>query len=74
MKTHNLIKEAMSLPIEDRTMLIDSLIKSLNTTKSDVEDKWISIAKKRLTEIKASKIKPVPGNIVFNNILERFNK
>ncbi len=74
MKTHTLFEEAMSLPVKDRTMLVDSLLQSLNPADSDIEDKWVATAKKRLSEIQAGKIKPIPGKEVFNSIQNHFDK
>lgn len=74
MNTTELIDEAVSLPVEKRTLIIDSLLQSLNQPNADIDEKWNEVAQKRLIEIKSGKIKPIPGEQVFKNIWERFEK
>ena len=72
--TKKLIDQALSLPIEERALIADSLLKSLNKPDPEIDKKWIKIAKQRLEEIRSGKIKPIPGNEVFNRVDERFAK
>ena len=44
MKTADLIAEAISLPVEERAVVIDSLLKSLNPPETDIDKKWASVA------------------------------
>lgn len=67
MKTKDLIAEAMSLPVEERAMIIDSLLKSLNPPETDIDKKWIAVAKRRLAELRSGQVQPVPGDEVFKN-------
>jgi Putative addiction module component. len=48
MKTKDLIAEAISLPIEERVMVVDLLLKSLNPPESDIDKKWAAVARRRL--------------------------
>ncbi|MBI3358207.1 MAG: addiction module protein [Nitrospirae bacterium] len=73
MKTTDLIAEAISLPVEERGIVIDSLLKSLNPPKTDFDEKWALVAKRRLAELRAGKVKAVPGNKVFQKIWDRFS-
>jgi putative addiction module component (TIGR02574 family) len=68
MKTEDLIAEAQSLPVEERAMLIDSLLRSLNPPESDIDKKWADVAKRRLAEMRSGKVKGIPGNEVFDRI------
>ena len=45
MKTKDLIEEAISLPVEDRAKIADSIRKCLNPTEPAVDEKWILAAK-----------------------------
>ena len=72
--TKKLIDEVLSLPVEDRAIIADSLLKSLNPPDQDIDMKWIRIAKRRLQEIRAGKVMPVSGEEVFAKVRERFGK
>jgi len=74
MNTKELIEKAMSLPVEERALVVDSLLRSLNQPKTEIDKKWIAEAKRRLMEIKSGKVEIVPGEQVFERIWERFNK
>ena len=73
-KTQDLIDEAISLPIEERALLVDSLLRSMNPLNEENDQKWASEAKTRLEELRSGKVKPVPGEEVFNKIWKRFDK
>lgn len=66
-----LIDEALSLPIEDRAFMADSLLKSLNTPDPEIDENWIKTAKHRLAEIRSGKVKPIPGDKVFARAQQR---
>ena len=74
MNTNELIDEAGSLPLEKRILIVDSLLQSLNQPNSEVDKKWNEVAQQRLLEIRSGKIKPIPGEQVFKNIWEKFEK
>ncbi len=74
MNTKELINEVVSLPVEERTLLVDSLLRSLNQPESEVDKKWASIAQKRLVEMKNGTIKSIPGDEIFKKIWKRFEK
>jgi len=74
MKTKDLIAEALSLPVEERAMFVDSLLKSLNPPESEIDKKWASVAKRRLEELRSGEVKAIPGEEVFKKIWNRFSK
>jgi hypothetical protein len=74
MNTKELINEVVSLPVEERTLIIDSILRSLNQPESEIDKKWVSLAQKRLVEIRAGSVNTVPGNEVFEKIWQRFEK
>ena len=71
-KTKDLIAEAISLPVEERAMVVDSILKSLNPTESDIDKKWAAVAKQRLKELRSGEVEAIPGDDVFQRIWKRF--
>ena len=72
MKTKELIAEAVALPVEERTLVIDSILRSLNPAEPHVDRKWAVVAKRRLAELRAGKIKAIPSDEVLSRIRKRF--
>jgi len=72
MKTKELIAEAVSLPVEERALLVDSLLSSLNTPESAFDKKWIVVAKDRLQQLKSGEVKAVSSEEVFKKIAAKF--
>jgi len=73
MKTTDLIAEAVSLPVEQRARVIDSLLKSLNPHEAGIDKNWALVADRRLAGLRTSRVKVVPGNEVFQKIRHRFS-
>ncbi len=74
MNTKQLIEEALSLPVEDRAAVVDSILRSLNSPESDIDHKWAAVARKRLGELKSGEVRPVPGDEVFDRIWRQFGE
>ena len=72
MKTKDLIEEALSLPVEQRAFLADSLLRSLNLPNTAIDAKWTEVAKRRLQDLRSERVKSIPGDDVFSEILKRF--
>jgi len=71
--TKQLIDEAVSLPVEERTLVVDSLLRSLNTPREDIDREWTAVAQRRLAEIRSGRVKAIPGEEVFARIEKRFS-
>jgi len=69
-----LIEEILSLPIEDRAYIIDSLTKSMTPIDTEIDRKWLEVSKKRLNDLRTGKVIGVPGDEVFDNIWKRFER
>ncbi|MBI5193778.1 MAG: addiction module protein [Nitrospirae bacterium] len=69
-----IIQEAESLPVEERAMVIDSLLRTLNPISAEIDVEWGKVAKRRLEELRSGRVKPIHGDDVFNKIRERFEK
>ncbi len=71
MDTKQLLDEATSLPVEERALLVDSLLKSLNQPKTELDDQWAEEARKRLAEVRSGVATPMAGDDVFRNLWDR---
>jgi len=74
MTTKKIIEEALSLPVEERALIADSLLRSLNMPDTGIDAKWTEVAKRRLQDLRSGKVNPVPGDVVFDRALKRFSK
>ena len=74
MNTKELIDEVVSLPVEKRVLVVDSLLQSLNQPESEIDKKWNEVAQKRLMEMRSGKIESIPGEQVFKKIWKKFEK
>ena len=69
-----IIKEAELLPVEERTILINSLLQTLNPPEPKVDRKWAKLAKQRLEELRSGRVSSIPGDQVFAEVRKRFGK
>ena len=69
-----IIEEAESLPIEERAVVIGSLLRSMNPSFAEIDREWVKVAKRRLAELRSGAVKPISGNEVFAKVRERFEK
>ena len=58
--------------MEERALVVESLLRSLNPPDPEMDRKWAAVAKRRLMELRSGRVKPVPGDEVFAGIRERF--
>ena len=73
MTRKELTEEALSLPLEERALLADALLRSMNASDSeDVNRRWAEVARRRLDELRAGTVGAIPGDEVFDRIRSRF--
>jgi len=72
--TDELISEAVSLPVEKRILLVNKLLESLNPSKKEIDEVWAKEAEGRVSDIMAGKEKTIPGEEVFKEVREKYNK
>ena len=65
MPAATMIKQIESYPIEDRVMMADAIIASLNGVRPECEEAWADVAELRLAELRLGKVKGVAGADVF---------
>ena len=73
MAMKELIAEAISLPVEERAILADAILRSLNPPDSDMDRRWVAVARRRLAELRSGQVEAVPGDEVFAKIWKRFS-
>ncbi|MFA7256451.1 MAG: addiction module protein [Kiritimatiellales bacterium] len=70
--TKEIIREAATLPVEERVIVVDSLLRTLNPPDAEIDKAWVRIAQRRLADLRAGRAQPVPGDQVFAKVKERF--
>lgn len=73
MKTAEIISELANLPVEERALIADSLLQTLNPTQPDIEQAWVRVAQQRLTSISSGKVEPILADEVFAKINHRLS-
>ena len=69
------VEEAMLLPLDMRTALVDRLLESLNVpTQREIDRLWVEEAERRIEEVRFGKVSTIPGEQVFEDIRRRFGK
>ena len=59
--TEDIIQQAASLPVEERIIVVDSLLRTLNIPDTDIEKERAAVAKRRLVELRSGRVNPVPA-------------
>lgn len=70
--TNDIIQEAAELPVEERVIVVDSILRTLNHPNPEIDKEWTAVARRRLDEFRSGRVRPVPGDHVFAKIRERF--
>lgn len=72
--TKEIIDQVESLPVEERALVVDSLLQSLNRTDPEIDRKWAEAARRRLEDLRSGYVKPLPGDEVLAKARKRFKK
>jgi hypothetical protein len=67
-----IVREAAELPIGERALVIDSLLRTLDRPEPEIDQQWVTVAKRRLAELRSGAVRPVPGADVLARIRGRF--
>ncbi len=68
MNIKDLIDKTLSLPVQERAYVVESILRSMNPPKEEIDKLWVNTARNRLKELRTGKSKSVPGEEVFKNI------
>jgi hypothetical protein len=72
--TEQLIENAISLPVEKRSLVIDCLLKSLNQPCPEVDKEWAELASKRVDELRSGKVEPLSSEEVLEKARDILKK
>ena len=64
--TAEIIHAAEALPVEERALVVESLLRSLNPPDPEIDRKWAGVAKRRLHELRSGRVKdgyPSPARL-----------
>ncbi len=72
-KIKEIFNEAISLPVEIRTKLVEKLLLSLNPSQKEIDKLWAKETEKRVEEIRSGKVKTISGEKVFKRLRTRLS-
>ena len=67
-----IIHEVESFPVENRTFIVDPLLRTLNPPNREIDRKWAVVAKSRLDDFRSGRVNATPGEEVFARIKRQF--
>ena len=70
MKIKEIIEEIVSLPVEKRALVVDSLLRSLNSPEPEIDVEWAKESARRLEELRSGKVRSIPGDEVFSKVFD----
>lgn len=73
-KTKELISMVESLPVDIKTTLVEKILNSLHPSRKEIDTLWAKEAEKRVKEVKAGRVKTIPGDKVFKEIQEKYHR
>lgn len=73
MKTSDIISELANLPIDERALIADSLLQTLNQTQPNIEQVWVKLAQERFNDINTGKVQTISAEAVFAQIDQRLD-
>ena len=71
---NEIIREASELPVEERALIIDSLLRTLHPPDPKIDQEWVETAKQRLSELRSGAARSIPIGEVLGRIRDRFAK
>ncbi len=67
MKSQKLLKEVLSLKPQERFLIVEGILNSLDRPDKDIDELWGNEAVARLKAYRAGKLKGVPMSEIFND-------
>ena len=73
--SEKIYNEVLDLPTDERLSLLDKLLHVIPIpTATDIEKIWLEESHKRLADIRSGKTRTIPGEVVFQEVREKFQK
>ncbi len=70
-----IVDDVLSLPTDQRLALVNRILESLNVaTQPEIAALWAEEAERRIEQVEAGQVKPIPGEDVFKETRERLQK
>ena len=66
-----MINEVQNYPVNERVMLADVVLQTLNPVDHAVQEKWLQVADRRRGEILSGEVCPVPTSEVLSEAYAR---
>ncbi|MCK5675017.1 MAG: addiction module protein [Spirochaetales bacterium] len=67
MKSQELLKEVLTLKPQDRFLIVEGILSSLDQPDNDIDEIWANEAVSRLQAYRAGKLKGFPMSEIFND-------
>lgn len=68
-----IIHEVESFPVEERILIVDSLLQTLNPPNREMDREWAHVAKSRLEELRSGRVRAVSGEMERKEALAGFD-
>ena len=66
MNNVEILQEALQLNPQERYMVVESLLESLDQPDKDIDEMWADEAEKRLKDYNENKVNTIPFNKIFD--------
>ena len=67
-----LIEDVNALPVEQRVLLIDSLLRGLSAPTAEIDEARAEVARQRLEELRSGHVQAIPGDQALARLRQRF--
>ena len=66
-----MINEVQNYPVDERVVLADAVLQTLNPVDPVVQEKWLQVAARRRGEILSGEVRPIPTSEVLSEAYAR---
>ncbi|WP_366923731.1 addiction module protein [Metallumcola ferriviriculae] len=73
-KADELFSIIEDLPVDVKTALVEKILASIYPTQKEIEEEWKKEIEERVYEFQTGKVQLIPGEEVFKEIQEKFDK